>query len=95
VKRVSNTSIKVWIGVAETLVDVPVELFPTHLARMQCATMCSSPSESYTTRLHRTQQQIKTRVQCVRPAHLSHRHLFQVISPNKSMTTSTQQVLNS
>jgi hypothetical protein len=92
VKRISNSSIKVWIGVAETLVDVPVELFPTHLARVECATMCSSPGECYTTRLYHTQQQIKTQVQCVRPAHLSHRHLFQVISPNNSIATSAQQM---
>lgn len=93
-RRISSTSIKVWIGGAETLVNVPVELFPTHLARMECTTPCSSPSEGHSTRFHQTKQHIKTPVQCVRPAHLSHRHLYQIVSPNSSMMNSPQQVSN-
>ena len=83
-RRISSTGVKVWIGAAETLVNVPVELFPTHLARLGCSTPCSSPRDCHSAGL----PEIKARVQCVRPAHLSHRQLYQIISPGSSVASS-------
>nr|PNR60010.1 hypothetical protein PHYPA_002802 [Physcomitrium patens] len=86
VRRTSSTNIKVWIGAADTLVNVPVELLPTHLARLDCPTPSSSPRDSPSA----AESEIKARVQCVRPAHLSHRHLYQRISPAGSLTSTPQ-----
>ena len=83
-RRITSTGVKVWIGAAETLVNVPVELFPTHLARLGCTTPCSSPRDCHSAGL----PGIKARVPCVRPAHLSHRHLYQIISPGSSVANS-------
>lgn len=77
---ISSTSVKVWIGEAEAMVNVPVELFPTHLARVGCTTPCSSPRDGQSAGL----PEIKPCVQCVRPSHLSHRQLYQIISPGNS-----------
>lgn len=84
-RRISSSGVKVWVGAAQTLVNVPVELFSTHLARVDCPTPPPSPTDPQHSSFNGGVSEVKARIQCVRPAHLSHRQLYQHVSQGSSV----------
>ncbi len=95
IKRLSARGVRVWVADARLMVNVPMELLQTHLLKMSVFLELTSlpqskPMLAMATRLD---DELgcgggggggggRALVQCVRPAHLSHRQLYQMMGNN-------------
>ncbi|XP_024535152.1 uncharacterized protein LOC112347844 [Selaginella moellendorffii] len=91
VRRSSRNGVIVWVGAAQTLVNVPYDLLVSHFVKLDSPSLPASPPSSLppeTLVEVGRDGQILAPFQCVRPAHLSHRKLFQ---PLKFFSTDGNQ----
>lgn len=83
IQRMSAQGMRIWITDANILVNVPLVLLPTHVLKMSTYSELQTlpQAEPMWTITDKGGYQ-KVLVQCVRPAHLSHRQLFRVLDNN-------------
>ncbi len=94
IKRLSARGVGVWVADARLMVNVPMELLQTHLLKM-CVflELTSLPQAKPMLTMARVDELGcgggggggRALVQCVRPAHLSHRQLYQMMGNNYSI----------
>ena len=79
IQRMSAQGLRIWIMDANILVNVPLVLVPTHVMKMSTySELQGLPPRvpMWTMAVTDKNGCRKALVQCVRPAHLSHRQLF-------------------
>ena len=79
IQRMSAQGVRIWIADADILVNVPLVLVPTHVLKMSTYSelrVLPPPEPLWTMAITDSTGCRKSLVQCVRPAHLSHRQLF-------------------
>ncbi len=91
IKRLSSRGVRVWVGDAQLMVNVPLELLQTHLLKMSVFLELTSLPQSKPMLAMARLDELgcgggggggRALVQCVRPAHLSHRQLYQMMGNN-------------
>lgn len=80
IQRMSAQGVRIWITEANILVNVPLVLLPTHVQKLSTySELHTLPQVEPIWKLTDNGGYQKVLVQCVRPAHLSHRQLFRVM----------------
>ncbi len=90
IKRLSARGVRVWVADAQLMVNVPLELLQTHLLKMSVFLELTSLPQSKPMLAMARMDELgcggggggRALVQCVRPAHLSHRQLYQMMGNN-------------
>lgn len=82
VKRLSAQGVRIWVADAQLMVNVPLELLQTHLLKMSVFSDLASLPQAEPMLTVATVDDLgcgKVLVHSVRPAHLSHRQLYQIL----------------
>ena len=82
IQKMSARGVHVWVAEAQLMVNVPLELVQTHLLKMSMFSELTSLPQREPSLAVTTVDEAgcgKILVQCVRPAHLSHRQLYQLL----------------